>query len=207
MEKSGGLWSNILMSKRTIIYMRQQSGQTGTQEELNLAVESQGGVVIASYLDDGRITGRGKYAGWRKLVANLDGIDQIVVGSAGDLPGKAVNDFLKILGHPREQSVGLRLHREGIDTGTDSPLNILDLIAAYRSAKTSEAIKVGLKKAVERGTKIGRPEVPPVIRERIRAALAEGGGIRPTARRFKVSPAFVVNIRRTMVVPDMAAAW
>jgi transposase-like protein len=35
------------------------------------------------------------------------------------------------------------------------------------------------------------------IRRRIAAALAEGGGVRPVARKFGVSPATVVEIRRT----------
>ena len=136
----------------------------------------------------------------------MDGIDQIVVASAGDIPGKTVNDFLKILGLLREKNVRLRFDKENIDTGAESPLTLLDLIAAYRAAKTSEAIKAGQKRAAERGTKIGRPRVPSIIRERIKAALADGGGIRSTARRFKVSPAYVINVRRTMDDINMAAA-
>jgi hypothetical protein len=36
------------------------------------------------------------------------------------------------------------------------------------------------------------------VRRRIVDALAQGGGIRPTAHKFGVAPASVVNIRRTM---------
>jgi hypothetical protein len=51
---------------------------------------------------------------------------------------------------------------------------------------------------VEAGKGIGRPIVPHCVRDRILAALAEGGGVRTTARRFNVSPASVINIRRAM---------
>lgn len=190
--------------KRVIIYIRQHSNRT-TEAILRQALEHHGDVVVATYSDNGRHAGRGKYTGWRTLASKLDGVDQVVVGGAGDLPGQTVNDLFKILGTFRDRGVGLRLHREDIDTDGGAPA-VLDLITAYRAAKLSEAIKIGQSKAVAAGKKIGRPEVPPVIQGRIRAALTEGGGIRPTARQFKVSPAYVINVRRMMVGTDMAAA-
>lgn len=193
------------MNKRVITYIRHQSDQAGTEAEQRQAVQHHGDMVIASYMDDGRIVGRGKYAGWRKLLANLDGIDMVIMGGAGDIPGKTVADLFKILGTFNDHGISLRLHREGIDT-TDGAAAVLDLIAAYRAVKLSEAIRNGQAKAVAAGKKIGRPEVPQIIQNRIRAALADGGGVRPTARRFKVSPAYVVNVRRTMIHTDMVAA-
>jgi DNA invertase Pin-like site-specific DNA recombinase len=49
------------------------------------------------------------------------------------------------------------------------------------------------------GKRIGRPQVPPQIRDRVRANLADGHGIRSTARKFKISPASVINIRAVQV--------
>jgi DNA invertase Pin-like site-specific DNA recombinase len=191
------------MNKRVITYIRQHSGQT-IEPELQQAVEHQGDMVIASYMDDGSLTGRGKFSGWRRLLANLNGIDQVIMGCAADIPGKTVADLCKILTTFHDHGISLRLHRERIDTGDGAPA-VLDLIAGYRAAKLSEAIKVGQQKAVAAGKRIGRPEVAPIIQSGIRAALADGGGVRPTARRFKVSPAYVVNVRRTMVGTDMMA--
>jgi len=192
------------MSNQVITYIRTLYGQTGT--ELRDSVEHHGDVVIAAYSDDGSLmAGKGKYANWRKLLANLDGADVVVVGSAGDLPGRAMADLFKILGTFQDHGISLHLRHEGIDTG-DGAAAVLDLVAAYRAAKLSLAIKVGQQRAMAAGKKIGRPEVPPVIQSRIRAALADGGGVRPTARRFKVSPAYVVNVRRTMIATDMVTA-
>ena len=82
---------------------------------------------------------------------------------------------------------------------------LLDLVASYRRAKLSQAIRAGQQKAVAAGKKIGRPEVPAGVRARIQAALADGGGIRPVARRFGVSPSSVLNIRATARLEAEAA--
>src|SRR5208283_321174 len=104
-----------MLMKYVIIYTRRYSDRTRTEAELRQAAESRGDVVLASFGDDGRIDGRGKYSGWRTLLKNLDGIHQVVVGRAGDLPGKTVADLFKILCTFQAHGIGLRLHHEGIN--------------------------------------------------------------------------------------------
>jgi DNA invertase Pin-like site-specific DNA recombinase len=187
------------LMKRVTIYCRQALPDTEHLSCLRKAVEARGDTVVATFIDDGRIVGRGKYAGWNKLVSILDQVDQVAVADAGDLPGRSVVDLLKILDLLRDHGVGLFLHDERIDT-SGSGFTVLDLISVYRRAKLSQAIRRGQARAVEAGKRIGRPIVPYRIQDRIRAALADGGGIRPTARRLNVSPATVINIRRTIFV-------
>jgi DNA invertase Pin-like site-specific DNA recombinase len=183
------------MMQRVGIYVR----QTGTEPELlyylRRTVEHHGDTVVAIYADNGRLTGRGKYAAWQRLIASLDTVDQVVVADAGDLPGRSVADLLKTLGLLRDHGVTLHLHN--IETGATTSA-VLDLIEAYRRAKLSQAIRNGQASAVAAGKRIGRPAVPHGVVSRIQAALTEGGGIRPTARTYKVSPASVINIRRAM---------
>ena len=194
------------MKKHVILYTRQYPDRTRTEAELRQAVENRGDVVLASFGDDGRIDGRGKYAGWRTLLKNLEGIDQVMVGNAGDLPGRKVNDLLAILSTLGDHGVGLYLHREEIDTA-DGSVAVLNLIDAYRRAKLSQAIRNGQARALAEGKKIGRPKVPDGVRRRIQAALADGGGVRIIARKYSVSPGTVINIRRMMMAgPDMMAA-
>jgi DNA invertase Pin-like site-specific DNA recombinase len=185
--------------KRAAIYCRQAIPDTEHLSTLRQAVEARGDTVAATFIDDGRIVGRGKYAGWNKLVSKLDEVDQIVVADAGDLLGRTVADLLKILDLLRDHGVGLFLHDERIDT-SGSGFTVLDLISVYRRAKLSQAIRRGQAKAVAAGKRVGRPIVPHRVQDRIRAALAQGGGVRTTARRFNVSPATVINIRRTIFV-------
>jgi DNA invertase Pin-like site-specific DNA recombinase len=187
------------MTPRVVIYARQSGTQTGPLADLRQAVEGRGAIVVATYIDDGNLTGRGKYAGWRTLIAHLDAVDQIAIPGAGDIPGKAVPDLLRTLGILRDHGVGLYVHHEGIDTASTN-FALLDIITAYREAKLSQAIRNGQAKALAAGKRIGRPVVPRRVKDRIRAALAQGGGVRSTARQFNVSPASVINIRRTMTV-------
>jgi hypothetical protein len=95
--------------------------------------------------------------------------------------------------HSARSGIGLYLHTEGIDTSSAS-FALLDVIAAYRRARLSEAIRGGQAKAVAAGKRIGRPIVPPGVEDRTHKALADGRGI----RQFNVSPASVINIRRDM---------
>jgi DNA invertase Pin-like site-specific DNA recombinase len=187
------------MTQHVFIYARQTGTQSEPISQLRQAVAGRGGNVIATHTDDAQITGRGKYAGWRNMIGRLGAVDQVVLSHAGDIPGKTVADLLKILVILRDQGVGLYLYDERIDTaGTNFAL--LDLIQAFRNAKLSQAIRAGQMRARAAGKRIGRPIVPHRVQDRIRTILAAGGGIRPTARRFNVSPASVINIRRTMTV-------
>jgi DNA invertase Pin-like site-specific DNA recombinase len=194
-EAMGDLSSRGLTSERIVIYARTIGTRPELMSHIRRAIEDRGDMVVATYLDDARITGRGKYANWHRLIASLDTVDRVVVADAGDLPGRSVADILKILGLLRDRGVTLHLHN--IETGTTTSV-VLDIVQAYRRAKLSHAIRVGQAKALAAGKRIARPIVPPRVQERIQAALAQGGGVRPTARLFNVSPASVINIRRAM---------
>jgi len=189
-----------------MVYIRQSFGQNGIEATLlRKSVENRGDTVIASFVDDPAISGKGKYAGWNAMLRSLAEADQVVVGSVADLPGRKAADLLKILDLLRDHGVSLRLDHEGIDTD-DGAAAILDLVAAYRAAKLSEAIRRGISKARMAGKVIGRPAVPDLVRRDIQIAVADGGGVRATARRFGVSPASVVNIRRAISEPLALAA-
>jgi len=187
------------MIQDVFIYIRQTGTQPELVQSLLRSVESRGGNVVAVHTDDAAITGRGKYAGWRRLLADLGTVDQIALSSAAVIPGKTVSDLLKLLAILRDLDVGLYLHAEQIDTDSTT-FALLDIIEAFRKAKLTQAIRAGQMRARAAGKSIGRPIVPHHVRDRIRDALADGGGIRPIARRFAVSPASVINIRRTMTV-------
>jgi DNA invertase Pin-like site-specific DNA recombinase len=191
---------------RILIYFRQFSNRSETEAELlRKAVEDRGDTVIACFADDPSIFGKGKNAGWNAMLRSLEHADQVIVASAADLPGRKVTDLLKILAALNDHGVSLYLVHEGINSD-DGPTVILDLIIAYRAAKLSDAIRLGISKARMAGKVIGRPTVPGHIRRTIQIALADGDGIRHTARRFGVSAASVINIRRMMDVEPVKLA-
>jgi DNA invertase Pin-like site-specific DNA recombinase len=183
--------------KRVAIYSRHPGPITDVLSDLRQAITTRGDAVVATFADDGRIEGRGKYTAWNSLIANLEDVDQVAVPSSGDLPGRNVSDLLKLLATFHDRGVGLHVSDLGIDTGS-AGFAVLDLIKAFRSAKLSAAIKAGQVRALAAGRRIGRPVIPAGVQGRVGACLAAGAGIRPTARRFNVSPASVINIRRAM---------
>jgi Resolvase, N terminal domain len=102
---------------------------------------ARGDMVVATFADDGRIVGRGKRAAWNAMVATLVDVDQIAVPSAGDLPGRSVNDLLKLVAMFRDRGVVLYIVDQWIDTGS-AGFALLDLINSYRAAKLSQAIRL-----------------------------------------------------------------
>lgn len=197
------------MNKRTAIYLRQYPCSARTDQELtdNLAqaIEDRGDILIDTHIDDGRITGRGKNSGWRRLLADLDSIEQIVLADPGDLPGKTVTNLLSILATLTDHGVTLVVPARDLDTGT-GPAAILELVRAYRRAKLSQAIKTGLDRAKAAGKHVGRPTIPDQVRRRIAADLAGGGSVRGVARRHGVSGGSVINIRRSLAATVAEAA-
>jgi DNA invertase Pin-like site-specific DNA recombinase len=183
---------------KSIIYYRQSPTRNGTDAKvLRASVENRGDTVVATFDDDPTILSKGKFEGWRALIGELAEANQVLLSSAADLPGRRVQDLLKILDLLRKHDVSLAVHREGIDT-SDGPSAILDLVNVYRKVKLSEAIRRGILKAKQAGKIPGKPKVPEQVRRNIHIALRNGAGVRPTARRFNVSPASVINIRRIM---------
>jgi DNA invertase Pin-like site-specific DNA recombinase len=184
---------------RAAIYYRRPADSTDwdPSQDLRQAVERRGGTVVATHTDDDGSTVRARNAGWKSLLANLGEIDEVIVASAGDLPGRNIRSLLRALGALRDHGVSLHFHREGISS-QDSSFALLDIAGAWQRAKLSKAIKIGQARAVEAGKVVGRPAIPHGVVVAIQRSLAGGAGIRWTARRFKVSPGSIVNIRRSM---------
>jgi hypothetical protein len=201
LDKSQFCSNPLTMQRRTVIYISDQPHPAETSGELAIrlrqAVEARGDIVVATFSDPAAGQGKGRFSGWNALLGSLDGVDQVAVATAADLPGRTLNHLLKIFGILRDHGTSLCLVADGIDTATGSTA-FLDLISAYRAAKLSQAIRRGQARAVEAGKVIGRPAIPRGVVVGIQRSLASGAGIRWTARRFAVSGGTVINIRKSM---------
>ena len=72
------------------------------------------------------------------------------------------------------------------------------MVRRYLSLAVVCPITVGYGRVAAKIRRLGRPPMPKFKVERIRDALAEGRGVRETARLLKVSAAKVVEVRRAM---------
>ena len=172
--------------KRTAIF----AGKTTDADHLAKIVQDRGELVVGVY-------GAGRHrSSWRDLANRLDTLDQIVVADVGDIPVRSLSDFVATVARLHDQDVSLYVAGADIDT-LSSAQGLLRLMISFKQAKRSKAIRKGQERAAAAGKKVGRPEVQPKLRQRIADAVAAGGGIRPIARRFGVSPGTVINISRT----------
>ena len=193
------------MKANVAIYARTNGTEPELLSGLRRIVEDRADVVFGVFIDDATIPGKGKNGAWRRLLDNLDQIDQIILNDPGDVPGRTVEDLLAILTTLTGHDVTILVPSLGIDTGAGMTA-VIALTTAYRRARKSSAIKRGQERARLAGRRIGRPPISTYIRRRILAELGAGGGVRPAARKFGVSPASVVAIRRSMnAVPDQKA--
>ena len=68
-----------------------------------------------------------------------------------------------------------------------------------------QRVKAGLKRAVEQGTKLGRPRVSPSIEKRIQTHLRQGKGILKVATELGVGTSTVQRIKEEMSGPFVHA--
>jgi hypothetical protein len=92
------------MKCRTAIYTRTSGG---LKQDLRQKIEAGGNIVVDVFADH-EIAGQSRrsHTGRNRLLAALDGIDQIAMASAGDIPAKTVGDLLRLLGILRDHALG-----------------------------------------------------------------------------------------------------
>jgi DNA invertase Pin-like site-specific DNA recombinase len=184
--------------KCIFVYVRRPASQTAPDadlaDEVRRAIQLPVHSRIETFADDASATGRGKRTHWNRLVSRWSEADCVIIASAADLPCRTVSDLLKLLALFRDHDVDLRLHAERIDTAA-SGYAVVDVVDSFRRVRRGAAIKAGQERAKAAGKKVGRPPLPACVTAGIRVALANGHGIRATARRYGVSAGSIINIR------------
>ena len=123
--------------------------------------------------------------------------------------GRSLPDLLGLLGELQARGIDLYLDQQALDTSTPVGrmlFGMLGLFSEFERAMIRDRVLAGLHRARSSGKRLGRPPTTPYQVGRIRAALAEGRGVRETARLLKVSAAKVSEIKRAMAKPDEAVA-
>jgi DNA invertase Pin-like site-specific DNA recombinase len=95
--------------------------------------------------------------------------------------------------------VDLYLDQQNIDTSTPMGKLVFQVTGAFAEFERSmirQLVHAGLRRAVAKGMRLGRPPIKPELEDRIREALADGLSIRKTAHKFGVNKSTVQRVGR-----------
>ncbi len=126
----------------------------------------------------------------------------VVMRWAIDRLGKSLIDLLGTVQHLETCRVDLYLDQQQIDMTTPTGKLLFQITGAFAEFERSmirQRVKLGLKRAVAQGERLGRPAIEPerqVLRE-----LRKGHGILKVARSLGLGTGTVHRIKREMAAP------
>jgi DNA invertase Pin-like site-specific DNA recombinase len=94
--------------------------------------------------------------------------------------------------------VDLYLDQQAIDTTTPMGKLVFQVTGAFAEFERSmirQRVKLGLKRAIAKGVKLGRPKVDSAIERKIERQLAKGTGILKTAKLLGIGTSTVQRIK------------
>jgi DNA invertase Pin-like site-specific DNA recombinase len=126
----------------------------------------------------------------------------MIAAWSGDRLGRSLPHLVGFLGDIQAKGVDLYLHQQGLDISTPSGramFGILRVFAEFERSMIRERIMAGLRRTTK---KSGRKPMAYDRLEAIRKSLANGLGVRATARLHKASPTTVIKIARETMAPE-----
>lgn len=197
------------MPKKVALYARvsTERGQSTENQlrELQAVATRLDWTVVAIHLDEGisGAKGRDKRPGYDALLKGVARREyDLIAAWSVDRLGRSLSDLVAFLSEIQSREIGLYLHVQGLDTTTPSGrllFSLLSVFADYERAMIKSRVLAGLARTKARGTRLGRPPMPPEKVRTIQDLLAAGTGIRETARRTGSGSASVQRIRQAMV--------
>lgn len=162
-------------------------------------------LITATFVDEGisGVKGRDRRPGYDALLKGVarKEFDLIAAWSICRI-GRSLPDLVSFLGDIQSKGVDLYVHTQGLDTSTPSGammFQMLSVFASYERAMIRERVMAGLRRTSK---KSGRKPMAEDRLKAIRKSLANGLGIRATARLHKASPMTVTRIARETMAPE-----
>jgi len=203
------------MEKRAAIYVRVSTDKQTVENqvrELHRIAERRGWQIVEEYHDAGisGAKGRDQRPGLDRMLkdASKRRFD-VVMAWAIDRLGRSLIDLLGTIQHLEACGVDVYLDQQSIDTTTPAGKLMFQMTGAFAEFERSmirQRVKAGLKRAVEQGTKLGRPRVSPSIEKRIQSHLRQGKGILKVATELGVGTSTVQRIKEEMSGPFVHAS-
>jgi DNA invertase Pin-like site-specific DNA recombinase len=203
------------MSKKAAIYVRVSTDKQTIENqlrELRQIAKRRGWEVVYEYHDAGISGAKSRDA--------RPGLDQmlkdaqrrrfdVVMAWAIDRLGRSLIDLLGTIQTLEACGVDLYLDQQSIDTTTPTGRLIFQITGAFAEFERSmirQRVLAGLKRAVEKGSILGRPKIGAEMERRIQAQLRAGKGILATAKELGVGTGTVHRVARAMRPFESAAA-
>jgi DNA invertase Pin-like site-specific DNA recombinase len=205
------------MQKRAAIYVRVSTDKQTIENqvrELRQVAERRGWQVVEEYSDAGISGAKGRQdrPGLDRMLndAKRRRFD-VVMAWAIDRLGRSLIDLLGTIQDLEAVGVDLYLDQQAIDTTTPTGRLMFQITGAFAEFERSmirQRVTAGLRRAVDAGTKLGRPRIKPKLEKRILSHLREGVGILKTAELCGVGTGTVQRIKAEMSGPfdDASAA-
>jgi DNA invertase Pin-like site-specific DNA recombinase len=195
------------MQKRAAIYVRVSTDKQTVENqlrELHQIAERRGWEVVQEYHDAGISGAKG-----RKDRPGLDTMLKdaqrrrfdVVMVWAIDRLGRSLVDLLGTIQALEACGVDLYLDQQAIDTTSPAGKLMFQMTGAFAEFERSmirQRVRAGLKRAVESGTKLGRPKIAPDLEKRIQSQLRAGKGMLKVAAECGVGSGTVQRIAREM---------
>ena len=203
------------MGKQAAIYVRVSTDKQTIENqlrELRQIAKRRGWDVVHEYHDAGISGSKGR--------ETRPGLDQmlkdaqrrrfdVVMAWAIDRLGRSLIDLLGTIQALENCGVDLYLDQQSIDTTTPAGRLMFQITGAFAEFKRSmirQRVLARLKRAVEKGSILGRPKISAQLERRIQAQLRAGKGILATAKELGVGTGTVHRIARVMRPFESAAA-
>jgi DNA invertase Pin-like site-specific DNA recombinase len=201
--------------KKAAIYVRVSTDKQTVENqlrELRQIAERRGWEVVHAYHDAGISGSKGREArhGLDEMLKDAQRRRfDVVMAWAIDRLGRSLIDLLGRIQTLEACGVDLYLDQQAIDTTTPAGKLIFQITGAFAEFERSmirQRVRAGLKRAVEKGSVLGRPKIAPELEKRIQARLRAGKGILATAKELGVGTGTVHRIARAMGPFESAAA-
>jgi DNA invertase Pin-like site-specific DNA recombinase len=203
------------MDKRAAIYVRVSTDKQTIENqlrELSQIAKRRGWEVVHEYHDAGISGSKGREArpGLDEMLndAQRRRFD-VVMAWTIDRLGRSLIDLLGTIQTLEACRVDLYLDQQSIDTTTPAGrlmFHITGAFAEFERSMIRQRVRAGLKRAVEKGSILGRPKISAELERRIQAQLRAGKGILTTAKELGVGTGTVHRIARAMRPFESAAA-
>ena len=189
---------------RAAVYLRVSTDDQTTYNQyqaLWAAAARAGWTITATFEDQGisGTKGRDQRPGFDQLHRAITRREvDVVMAWSVDRLGRSLQDLIGFLNELRAVGCDLYLHQQGIDTTTPAGralFQMLGVFAEFERAIIVERVRAGIARARGEGRHLGRPRINRETEDAIRAALAEGKGIRKVAKECGVGVSVVQRVK------------